>query len=109
MLERLTGERVELESNSPTVHGLATVDKSLGISTIMLWNYSDKTAEVNLDMDNMPTNSSAWRFLLDATGPSSDDTARLKPQPVQKLSRGNGSLSFSMKPWDITLVSLEEQ
>lgn len=108
MLERLTGERVGLVSKSQTVHGLAAVDKSLGISTIMLWNYSDKATDVDLDVNNMPTDGRAWRFLLDATGSDNDYNARLRPQPVQKLSKGNGHLSFPLKPWGITLVSLEE-
>jgi hypothetical protein len=108
MLERLTGDRVGLESSSQTVHGLATVDKSLGVSTIMLWNYSDKATDVDLDINNMPANGSAWRFLLDATGPDNDDTARLRPQPVQKLPKGNGRLSFPLKSWGVTLISLEE-
>ncbi len=109
MLERLTGERVGVESKSQTVHGLATIDKSLGIATIMLWNYSDTATTVDLDVDNMPTSGHVWRYLLDATGPNNDDIARLQPQPVQKLQQGNGHLSFPLKPWGITLVSLEEK
>jgi xylan 1,4-beta-xylosidase len=108
LLERLTGERVEVRSNSAEVHGLATVDKSLGISSILLWNYSDKVTDVNLHLNKIPTGGNVWRYLLDATGPSYDDTARLRPQPVQKLSKGDGLLSFRLEPWGVTLVSLEE-
>ncbi len=107
MLERLTGERVAVKSDSPNVHALATVDTSLSVSTIMLWNYSDKATEVDLSVVDIPTEVRAWRFLLDSTGPSDDDIARLRPLPVQKLSKGDGHLSFPLEPWGVTLVSLE--
>jgi len=107
LLERLTGDRIALESSSTAVHGLATFDKPLGVSSILVWNYSDKATDVNVHLNNIPTDTTASRYLLDATGANNEDTARLLPLPAQKLSKGDGNLSFRLEPWGITLVSLE--
>ncbi len=108
LLERLTGNRVGLGSSLATVHGLAARDKTLGVSSILLWNYSDKEANISIHFSSIPTDTTACRYVLDATGPNNDDTARMRPQPTKKLSKGAGNLSFQLQPWGITLVSLVE-
>ena len=108
LLERLTGERVALTSSSDTVHGLATIDDPLGVSSILVWNYSDKASDVSVRLHSLPANVTAWPYRLDATGPSDDDMARLRPQPTQRLSKGDGNLSFHLEPWGITMISLEK-
>jgi hypothetical protein len=107
LLERLTGDRIALESSSTAVHGLATFDKPLGVSSILVWNYSDKATDVSVHLNNIPADTTASRYLLDATGANNEDTARLRPLPAQKLAKGDGNLSFRLEPWGITLVSLE--
>jgi hypothetical protein len=107
LLERLTGDRIALDSSSDTVHGLATYDKTLGASSILLWNYSDKETDLSIHLNNIPTGTTASRYVLDALSPNAADAARLQPQPTQKLSKGSGDLSFRLQPWGITLVSLE--
>jgi hypothetical protein len=34
--------------------------------------------------------------------------ARLRPQPTQKLSKGDVNLLFHFGPWGITMISLEK-
>jgi len=107
LLERLTGNQIAVDSASSAVHGLATLDKPLGASSILVWNYSDKAADVSIHLNNIPASATAWRYVLDATGPSNDDTARIRPQSTQKMPKGNGNLSFRLEPWGITMISLE--
>ena len=109
LLERLTGDRIALESGSDTVHGLATHDNALGVSSILLWNYSEKEVDVSVHLHNIPTQTMASRYVLDATGPNNGEAARLRPQPTQTLSSGDGNLYFRLAPWGITLVSLEKR
>lgn len=106
LLERLTGDQIGLTSNSATVHGLATADSYLKTGSILLWNYSESPAIANLRCLGVPRETSVWRFVLDATGPSSDYNARLRPQPIQKIAGGDSSLSFPLSPWEVTQISL---
>jgi xylan 1,4-beta-xylosidase len=107
LLARLTGDRVASTSESATAHSLATHDEILRISSVLVWNYSSEEANVSLNLNDLPTDTTASRYMLDAIGPNSDDSSRLRPQPTQKLSKGNGSLSFRLEPWGIAFISLE--
>lgn len=105
LLERLTGERVKVDTPSSEVHALATVDDRLKISSILMWNYSPSPAAVDLRLTNIGSAVSAWRFLLNVAG--NHYNQNLVPQSVQKLPAGNGRLPIQMEPWAVTLVSLE--
>lgn len=108
LLARLTGQRVAAVSTSDTVHAMASVDKALGVSSILIWNYSDNPTKVRLHLNDIPTESHMWRFVLDSEGPSSEETHRLQSQPMRQISAGNGDFDFPLNPWGITLVSLEQ-
>jgi hypothetical protein len=108
LLERLTGDRLAVDSDSTNVHGLASVDKSLGMTSILLWNYSDQPTEVDLHLNNIPMDATARLYRLDATGASSDYNARLRPQPVEELQKGDRRLSLRLEPWGISFLSVEE-
>jgi hypothetical protein len=105
LLERLTGERVHVDTSSSEVHALATVDDRLKIASILLWNYSADPASVDLHLANITSAVSFWRYLLNVAG--NHYNQNLCPQPVQKLPAGNGRLPLQMDPWAVTLVSLE--
>ena len=109
LLGRLTGDRVALHSASGTVHGLASYDKALRASSILIWNYADTDAAVTLHLNKVPADTTASRYVLDAAGPDNEDSARLRPQSTSRLSKGAGDLTFQLQPWGITLVSLEER
>jgi xylan 1,4-beta-xylosidase len=106
LLERLTGERIGLDSSSANVHGMATVDKSLGTVSVLLWNYSEKATDVNVDLKNLPADGSLRRYVLNTADPALDDTARLQGQPLQKISKGEVPLSLRLEPWGVTMISI---
>ena len=106
LLERLTGERIRVDSSSVKVHGMATVDKSLGTVSVLLWNYSEKAIDVNVHLKNLPTDGNIRRYLLNTADAALDDTARLQPQPMQKVSKGEGLSSFRLEPWGVTMISI---
>ena len=108
LLARLTGQRVSVESSSDTVHAMASVDKALGVSSVLVWNYSDKPATINLHLNGISTGNDLRRLDLDSAGPNSEETHRLHFEPVQKqLTSGNGNLGFSLDAWGISMVSIE--
>ena len=106
LLERLTGERIGVDSSSVNVHGLATVDESLGTVSVLLWNYSEKANDVDVHLKNLPADGNLRRYLLNTTASAIDDTARLESQPMQKVSKGDGLLSFRLEPWGVTMFSI---
>jgi hypothetical protein len=106
LLERLTGDRVGVDSSSDTVHGMATVDQSLGTVSVLLWNYSEKATDVSVHLKNVPADGSLRRYVLNTADPDLDDTARLQGQPLQKVSIGEVPLSFRLEPWGVTMISI---
>jgi xylan 1,4-beta-xylosidase len=107
-MSRLTGTRLRVESPSPAIHGLAATDEELRTTSVLLWNFSKFPAKVSLEIGNAPAELLARTFVLDATGPSDDDTARLRPVQPVPLKGGNGRLPLELEPYGVTLLSLEE-
>lgn len=106
LLARLTGQRVSVQSSSDTVHAMASVDKALGISSVLVWNYSDKPAKISLRLNGISTGSDLQRLVLDSSGPNSEETHRLRSEPVQKLATGSGNVDFSLDAWGISMIEV---
>lgn len=107
-MSRLTGTRLRVESPSPAIHGLAATDEELKTTSVLLWNFSKFPARVSLEIGNAPAELLARTFVLDSTGPSDDDTARLRPLQPVPLKGGSCSLPLELEPYGVILLSLEE-
>lgn len=107
LLSRLTGERLEIVSSHPIVHGLATHDAQYRIDNLLIWNFSDAPAEIDLDLENLPDDRLVRRITLDAVTGSSDENARLRPDASSHLTKGSHRLHVRLEPYGIQFWSFE--
>jgi hypothetical protein len=101
LLARLGGDRLRLSSSLSTVHGFATHDDRFRIDTLMLWNFSATPAPVELVLEALPRNVRVRHLVLDATAPSSDENARLRPEPLVDLAAGDHRLPLQLEGYAI--------
>lgn len=106
LLSRLAGERVRLSFSSPRVHGFASDDSQLRMQNLLLWNFSSKAAEVDLELKDLPGPKRTRHIVLDALAPSDDENMRLRPDPFRTLPAGE-HLKLTLEPWAVHYWSLE--
>lgn len=109
LLSRLTGERLRLSSDSPSVHGFATHDERFQIYNVLLWNFSPSPQQVELSFENLPGNLAAKPLVLDAATASNDENARLRAENPVNLSKEKSSLRIDFGPYDVKCWSLERR
>ena len=111
LLSRLTGERLPANSDSRTVHALAARDDRYRRYqyNVLLWNFSGSPATVELNFDGLPGNLNAKPVVLDASTPSNDETARLRPEKVFLLKQENPEFQTTLEPYGIRFWSFEAQ
>jgi len=108
LLSRLTGDRLAIESADPAVHGFLTFDKSYGIYSLLVWNFSAQPVRVALEARSLTDKLVAKRRSLDAETPSSDENARLRPLEDLKLAPEAGPIEFELAPYGLEFWSLEK-
>lgn len=111
LLSRLTGERIRLTSHHPTVHGFATRDDRYSAYryNLMLWNFSPSPAQVQVTLEAMPGTLTAKPIVLDATAPSSDEMARLRPERPFQIKTDKPIVPVSLEPYGIRFWSFEHR
>jgi len=107
LLARVTGDRLEADSNDDTVHAFLSQDKSYKYYSLLFWNFSPTPVTVKLDAQNLSEPLVAKRRLLDAESPSEDENARLRPLPDVKVEPGTRPIEILMGPYSIQSWSLE--
>jgi hypothetical protein len=107
LLSRLAGERLRLTSTHPAVHGFATHDEQLQMHNLMLWNFSPSPIPLELSLKDLPGNVRIRHLVLDATAASSDENARLRPEPFTNLKQSDQPLSLTLEPYAVHYWSLE--
>jgi len=107
LLSRLTGERLRLESTAQFVHGFMTHDEKLQIHNLLLWNFSGSSVEVELHIEALPKDVRMRHLALDAVTASNDENARLRPQPVTQLRKGDHHLRIEFEPYAVKFWSFE--
>jgi hypothetical protein len=107
LLSRLTGDRLLVDSSLANVHGFATHDEKYQIDNLLLWNFSEKPATVEIEIGNLPKDSLVRRLTLDATAPSDDENARLRPERRARLTKGNHRIKVELGPYDVRFWSFE--
>jgi len=107
LLSRLTGERLRVVSSDAKVHGFFTRDEKFRVSSLLVWNFSDAPAEVDLAVDALPGTMRVRHIVLDALAPSDDENVRLRPDPPAEWKAGAARLQVRFDPYAIHFWSLE--
>jgi hypothetical protein len=104
LLSRLTGDRVRLTGGDQSAHGLATRDERLGTDNILLWNFSEEPAHVDLVIEGGPSAWTLRRLDLNAAAPSDDENARLAPGPTQQATSEPVKMAIEIEPYGVTFL-----
>jgi len=107
LLSRLTGEKLRTVSSDPAVHAFATHDEKYEIDSILLWNYSNESAMLDLALNGLPRELLTRHITLDARAASNDENARLFPEPSRRLAKGDHHEKVELEPYGITFWSFE--
>jgi len=107
LLSRLTGERLRLTFSDAAVHGFLTHDEKLQIHNLLLWNFSGSPVEVELHIEGLPKDMRMRHLTLDAVTGSSDENARLRPQPIAEMRKGDHHLQIELEPYAMKYWSFE--
>jgi xylan 1,4-beta-xylosidase len=107
LLSRLTGDRLRVVSSDQAVHTFATHDERYQIDNLLLWNFSDSPASVNLAWQGLSRDSLLRSISLDAISASSDENARLRPDPSRRLTKGDHHVKVGLDPYAIKFWSFE--
>ena len=107
LLSRLTGERLRVTSSDAKVHGFFTRDEKFRVSSLLVWNFSNGPAEVDLTVDALPGTMRVRHIVLDALAPSDDENVRLRPDPPAEWKAGSQRLQVRFDPYAIHFWSLE--
>jgi hypothetical protein len=107
LLSRLTGERLRVDSSLSNVHALATHDEQYQIDCLLLWNFSDSSASVELVLDDLPKNMLVRQLTLDAVAPSDDENVRLRPERRARMTKGSHNLKLELEPRAVKFWSFE--
>jgi hypothetical protein len=107
LLSRQAGERIKVTSGHPSVHGFATHDPKLRMRNLLLWNFSPSPVPVEILLRGLPTDSRARHIVLDALAGSSDENARLRPEPFFNLKKGDQRLTLTLEPYGVHYWSIE--
>jgi hypothetical protein len=107
LLARLTGERLRLASDHPSVHGFAAYDETFQLYNLLLWNFSATPAQVELTLNDLPTDVLAKPLVLDAATPNNDENSRLRPEEPIKLNKDGASITAPFEPYGVRFWSFE--
>ena len=107
LLSRLAGQRLKLTSTHPAVHGFATRDDQLRMENLVLWNFQASPLEIELTLTNLAKDTRIRHLTLDAQAVSSDENARLRPEPFANLKKGDPHLALKLDPYAVHYWSFE--
>jgi len=107
LLARLTGDELPVESDSPSVHALASTDDHLKATSVLLWNFSKAPAKVTLEVRNAGPAVIARPTMLDSLAPHDDDTSRLRSLPHSVFKGQPVKLPLELDAYGVISVGLE--
>jgi xylan 1,4-beta-xylosidase len=107
LLSRMRGERLQLTSHHPLIHGLAAHDEQLRMQNLLLWNFSSSPVPVEIRVDGLSKRTRYRHITLDAVSASNDENRRLVPEPFNNLDPGNPVLSVHMDSYAVHYWSFE--
>ena len=107
LLSRLTGDRLAVVCSDPSVHALATHDEKYQIDNLLLWNFSDNAAVVDLSWEGFPREMLVRPIALDASANRDDENARLRPEPSRRVQKGEHQQRVGLDPFAVKFWSFE--
>jgi hypothetical protein len=103
LLAELGGERLELISNHPKVHGFAIHDEKAKSYKLMLWNFSNQQLSCQIQLKGLVEDMRARHSVLDAAG---EEKLR---EEEGILKKGDNSLKVDFEPYAVHFWSLERE
>jgi len=108
LLARLTGERLKLESSDAAVHGFATHDQRAGVYNLLVWNFSDRAARIELKLAGLSERWNAKRIVLNSQTPCQDENARLHALgPLPLPSTSGEPTAIELEPYGVSFWMVE--
>jgi xylan 1,4-beta-xylosidase len=109
LLSRLTGERLRLTSENPAVHGFITHDERFSSFeyNLLLWNFSASPMQVELTVEDLPSNMTAKPVVLDSTTLNNNEIAWLRPESPFLLKSEKPAFIISFDPYGVRFWSFE--
>jgi xylan 1,4-beta-xylosidase len=106
LLSRVSGNRLAAKSDTPGVHALAAHDLRFQMHNLLIWNFSGSDFKAEILLRNLPADVRTRHVQLDAVVANDDENVRLRPDPFQKLTKGDQRIevqldSFAMHYWSI--------
>ncbi len=111
LLSRLTGDRLAVTSTGSAVHALAARDDRYSAYqyNVLLWNFSNSPAQVEVILQDIPGPLTAKPILLDAVTPSNDEIARLRPERSFEIKADQPVIRMSLEPFGIRFWAFERR
>jgi hypothetical protein len=107
LLSRISGNRVAAKSDTPGVHVLAAQDPRLQMHNLLIWNFSASDFKAEILLRNIPADVRTRHVQLDAAAANDDENVRLRPDPFQKLSKGDQRIEVQLEPFAMHYWSIE--
>lgn len=107
LLSRVTGDRLRFESNDNAVRGFFTHDPLYQTHNLLLWNFSPNPVRVKVEGAGVPERLLMRPELLDATAPSYDENARLRPLDPVRVEKGDLRTEIQLEAYGIAFWSFE--
>jgi hypothetical protein len=107
LLSRLTGEKLCVVSSDPAVHAFATHDEKYEIDNLLLWNFSNRGATVDVAWKGLPRDMLKRHITLDTLAASNEENARLRPAPSTRVNKGDHRIKVELEPYAIKFWSFE--
>jgi len=104
-----TLQEFRLQSSDPYVHGFAAYDERLQAFNILVWNFSDQPARLDLKLEGDTAQLIMRRSVLDAAGLSDDENDRIRWQQPFTRKVDNANIGFDLDSYGVSFLSLERK
>jgi hypothetical protein len=107
LLSRFGGEQVRVTSDHAAIHGFAAHDAQMRMENLVLWNFSNATVPVEVALTGLAKDTRTRQIILDAASASDDENSRLRPEPFEKLPKGDHIWRLQLEPYAVHYWSFE--
>lgn len=107
LLSRISGNRLAVKSDTPGVHALAAQDPRLQMHNLLVWNFSGSDFKAEIFLRNVPADVRTRHVQLDASAANDDENVRLRPDPFQKIPKGDQRIEIQLNSFAIHYWSIE--
>ena len=77
------------------------------MENLLLWNFSREPIDLGIAFEELPHDYRIRHVTLNATGPSADENARLRPEAPATLKKIEPNLHLTFEPYSIQYWSFE--